>query len=73
MRIPLNDTQKTRIAQRQSQIRSQEMELNHSKDKLNDFIVGIATARGVIGDFTWTIKEDALEIELPEPTPAIEE
>lgn len=73
MQIQLNETQLNLIKQRQQVINACQLELNHAQDKLNSFVTGVASAKGVMGQFSYRTEGDKLIIEFPEVKPPIEE
>jgi hypothetical protein len=72
MEISLNDTQIALIKQRQAGMNACQLEFNHAQDKLNSLIMGIVTAKGVIGQFNFQIQGDKLILEFPS-VPVVEE
>jgi hypothetical protein len=73
MEITLNETQVALLKQRQAGVNVCQVELSHAQDKMNDFVTGIATSRGVMGQFSYRVQEDKLVLEFPEVKPPIEE
>lgn len=73
MEIHLNDTQLGVIKQKQANINACQLELNHAQDKLNSFITGVVSAKGVMGQFNYKIEGDKLIVEFPPGVPYIEE
>jgi hypothetical protein len=73
MEIHLNETQIGLIKQRQATINACQLEMNHAQDKLNSFITGVVSSKGVVGQFNYRVTEDKLVIEFPEVKPPIEE
>jgi hypothetical protein len=63
MRIELNNNQLQVVASKQSIISHLRAELNHAQEKMDLYVSGIATAKGVEDSFRYEIKDSAIVIE----------
>lgn len=68
MTINLNQDQLAIVADRLSKIKNLEIDLKTEKSKLDDFILGVATANSISGSFSWKLEKDKLEIDDSSPT-----
>lgn len=73
MTITLTPEQVAVVSQKQGIINAAKLELNHAEEKLNLLITGIAMGRGIQGNFTYSLTGSSLQIDLPIPTPIVEE
>lgn len=63
MEINLTQDQLAIVADRLTKIKTGESDLKIEKIRLDDFILGIITANGVVGSASWEIKEGKLFIQ----------
>jgi hypothetical protein len=63
MKIELTTNQLQVLESRQSVVAHLQTELNHAREKMDLYVSGIATAKGVEDNFRYEIKEGAILIE----------
>jgi hypothetical protein len=73
MTINLTPDQAAVLSQKQAIINATKLELTHAEEKLNLLITGLAMGLGIQGNFTYSLSGSLLQINLPEPTPIVEE
>lgn len=63
MKIELTESQLQLVNAKQSIINQLRSELAHAVEKLDLYVTGVATAKGVDHDFRYEIKESAIHIQ----------
>jgi hypothetical protein len=63
MEITLTKDQLAIVADRLNSTKNSENALKIEKQRLDDFILGITTANGISGGFSWSIKEGKIIID----------